>query len=140
MTNLETQKRLAADILNCGKDRVWLDPNSQNDISEAITREEVRDLIENGSIDKKPKKGVSRGRVKDSKSKQGPGSRKGTKGARNPEKREWISKVRALRKELKKMRKEGDITPDEYRRLYRKTKGGEFDSIRQLRAYIEKRL
>lgn len=139
MTNLKTQKRLASDILGCGEDRVWFDPNSQDDISEAITRDEIKDLIDEGKINRKPKKGVSRGRARKH-SRQGPGSRKGKKGARSGKKKEWISKIRALRKELKKMREEDEITPSQYRKLYRKAKGGEFNSIRQMKGYKEKRL
>lgn len=35
MVSLRLQKRLAASILNCGKGKVWLDPNETNDISMA---------------------------------------------------------------------------------------------------------
>jgi len=27
MANLRSQKRLAASVLNCGQNRVWMDPN-----------------------------------------------------------------------------------------------------------------
>lgn len=37
--NLRTQKRLAASVLNCGKRKVWLDPNEVNEISNANSRE-----------------------------------------------------------------------------------------------------
>ena len=38
MTDLRNQKRLAADIMGCGKDRVWLDPEAQDEVADAITR------------------------------------------------------------------------------------------------------
>ncbi|MFB6282383.1 MAG: 50S ribosomal protein L19e [Halobacteria archaeon] len=143
MTDLSNQKRMAADLLDCGESRVWLDPNEQMEISEAITRQDVRELIEEGVIDRKEKKGVSRGRARERDEKRkyghqkGQGSRQGTKGARNPEKKDWQTKIRALRKELKKMRDEDEITATQYRELYRKAKGGEFRSVRYLRNYVE---
>lgn len=35
MVSLRLQKRLAASILKCGKNRLWLDPNEASDISVA---------------------------------------------------------------------------------------------------------
>ncbi len=38
MTVLRLQKRLAASILNCGKRKVWLDPNEIEVLSAATSR------------------------------------------------------------------------------------------------------
>lgn len=38
MVSLKPQKRLAADILKCGRGKVWLDPNEGNEISMANSR------------------------------------------------------------------------------------------------------
>ena len=35
MVSLKLQKRLAASVLNCGKNKVWMDPNEVNEISMA---------------------------------------------------------------------------------------------------------
>lgn len=143
MTDLRNQKRLAADIMGCGKDRVWLDPEAQEDVADAITREDVRELIEEGVVREKRKKGVSRGRARERDEKRkyghqkGPGTRKGNKGARSDPKDEWKSGVRALRKELRRMKREDEIDATEYRELYAKAKGGEFGSVRYLRNYVE---
>jgi large subunit ribosomal protein L19e len=143
MTDLTNQKRLAADIMGCGEERVWLDPESQGDVADAITREDVRGLIEDGIVREKRKKGVSRGRARERDEKRdyghqkGPGTRKGRKGARSDPKDEWKSGVRALRKELRRMKREDEIDASEYRDLYAKAKGGEFDSVRYLRNYVD---
>ncbi|MDZ7688008.1 MAG: 50S ribosomal protein L19e [Halobacteriales archaeon] len=143
MTDLRSQKRLAADIMGCGEKRVWLDPDAQDEVAEAITREDVRGLVEEGIIREKRPKGVSRGRARERDEKRkyghgkGPGTRKGKKGARNPRKDEWKSGIRALRKELRRMKDEEEIDPSEYRDLYAKAKGGEFDSVRYLKNYVE---
>lgn len=143
MTDLKNQKRLAADIMGCGKDRVWLDPEAQDEVADAITREDVRELIDEGMVREKRKKGVSRGRARERDEKRkyghqkGPGTRKGKKGARSDSKDEWKSGVRALRKELRRMKREDEIDASEYRELYAKAKGGEFGSVRYLRNYVE---
>lgn len=38
MVSLELQKRLADDILKCGRGKAWLDPNEGNEISMANSR------------------------------------------------------------------------------------------------------
>ena len=143
MTDLRAQKRLAADVLDVGKNRVWFDPDSQADISEAITREEIRDLVDDGLIRAKDARGNSRGRARERNAKRayghrkGPGKRRGTKGARQNSKEEWTSKIRAQRRKLRELRDQGEITPTQYRQLYRKAGGGEFRSVRYLLNYID---
>ncbi|MCU4743556.1 50S ribosomal protein L19e [Halobacteria archaeon AArc-m2/3/4] len=143
MTDLRAQKRLAADVLDVGKNRVWFDPDAQGEISEAITRDEIRDLVDQGTIRAKDARGNSRGRARERNAKRayghqkGPGKRKGTKGARQNEKEHWQDKIRAQRRKLRELRDKGEITPTQYRRLYRKAAGGEFRSVRYLLNYIE---
>ena len=144
MANLAKQRRIAADVLKVGVDRVWIDPESTSDVEEAITRADIRDLIEEGVIKKKPKKGVSRGRArvralkKSLGRRKGHGSRKGTQGARRSRKRQWIIRIRALRRRLKELRAEGIIDKTMYRKLYNKAKGGEIKSVARLEAMIKK--
>ena len=38
MPSLKLQKRLAASVLDCGKKKIWLDPNEVNEISMANSR------------------------------------------------------------------------------------------------------
>jgi len=142
MTNLSAQKRLASDILDVGKDRVWFNPERQGDIADAITREDVRELVEEGAITAKDKKGNSRGRARERKEKQayghqkGAGSRKGKAGARQNEKKDWESRIRAQRKKLRELRDDGTLSKSVYRDLYDKAGGGEFDSVADLQRYI----
>jgi large subunit ribosomal protein L19e len=143
VTDLKSQRRLAAKIMDCGENRVWMDPDSQGEIAEAITREDVRELVQQGIIREKRKKGVSRGNARERDEKRayghqkGPGTRKGKAGARSDPKDEWKSGIRALRKELRRMKEDEEIDASTYRDLYGKAKGGEFDSVRYLRNYVE---
>jgi large subunit ribosomal protein L19e len=143
MSNLSNQRQLASRILDCGLDRVWFDPEASEEIASAITREDLRGLIEKGTIKAKPIKGVSRGRARavDEKRKyghrKGHGSRKGKKGARNPRKEQWVKKIRALRRKLKELRDDGSLDKSVYCRLYRKAKGGEYRSVAHLESHLE---
>jgi large subunit ribosomal protein L19e len=145
MPDFRTQRRLAASELGSGQSRVWIspDPDVAGEIADAITREDIRTQIEAGNLKAQPKKGNSRGRFRARAAKRayghkkGPGRRKGAKGARNPSKEQWISKIRALRKRLKELRDGEQIDRHAYRLLYRKAKGGEYRSIAHLNAYMK---
>jgi large subunit ribosomal protein L19e len=136
--NLTTQKRLAADILKVGVNKVWIDPETVEEVSRAITRESVKQLIDSGAIKAKPKKGISSFRSKkiaEQKSKgrrKGRGSIKGAKGARNPKKKAWMTTIRALRTDLRENR---EINKTSYRKLYRMAKGGAFRSKSYMKTY-----
>ena len=66
MPGFTTQRRLAASELNIGESRVWINPDPElaGDLSDAITREDIRSQIKDGNIKAKPKKGNSRGRIR----------------------------------------------------------------------------
>jgi len=143
MSDLTAQRRLAADVLDVGKNRVWLDPDRTDDIADAITREDVRDLIDEGAIRAEDAKSNSRGRARERAAKRayghrkGAGSRKGKAGGRQNTKEQWQSKIRAQRATLKELRDEGELSASEYRSLYDQASGGEFDSVADLKRYIE---
>ena len=139
--NLTTQKRLAASILKVGVNRVWIDPEEIEEVSRAITRDSVRQLIDQGIIKAKPETGISSYRskkIKEQKAKgkrKGRGSIKGAKKARNPKKKAWMTTIRALRGELKDMRDAEEIDPTTYRKLYKMAKGGAFRSKSYMKTY-----
>jgi large subunit ribosomal protein L19e len=140
--NLKNQRRMAAQILKCGENRVWMDPNRLEDIEDSITRADIRTLIASGTIAAAPKKGISRGRAKHVKSqkakgrRKGHGSRKGTANARRPSKKHWEQTIRALRRRLREHRDAGRITKSVYREYYRKAKGGMFRSVAHLDSHL----
>ncbi|MHA2359390.1 MAG: 50S ribosomal protein L19e [Candidatus Thorarchaeota archaeon] len=142
---LTTQKRLAADVMKVGKSRVWIDPEFEDEISLAITRDDIRRLIDEGAIQKKPIRGVSRGRArhklrqKRKGQRSGPGKKKGKATSKLSSKDRWMMKIRPLRKELRKLRNDGKITSRVYRELYLKAKGNAFRNTAHLRTYIAER-
>lgn len=134
MPGARNQRRMAAELLKCGVNRVWVDPTRIEDVERAITRGDVRGAISEGSIVKKPVQGISRSRkahLKNQRSKgrrRGPGSRKGAKYARTPRKETWMKTIRAVRSRLRELRDSKVIDRAAYRRFYRQAKGGVFKS------------
>ena len=142
---LNAQKRIAAEILDCGENRVYFDPYLVDEIKMAITREDIRNLIKEGVIRKKYKKGISNYRKKKDHERKkkgrgtGLGKRKGKKGARTPKKRAWIKRIRPIRRELKKLRDRKLISKTNYRKLYKNAKGGMFHSVAHVNRYIDEK-
>jgi large subunit ribosomal protein L19e len=138
MTDLASQRRLAAQILKIGQNRVWIDPERMDDVDGAITREEVRKLIHEKVIVSLPEKGVSRSRAKIIREKKrkgrrsGPGSITGAGHAKVTKKEAWMIKIRSLRRKLRELKASRIITEATYSQYYRMAGSGRFESIAEL--------
>jgi len=134
MPDLSNQRRMAAALLKCGEGRVWIDPASQEDLADAVTRSDVRKAIKARVIRRLAVKGTSRVRARRhalevSKGRHsGPGSRRGTPSARFTKKERWMRRIRAQRKLLDELRRSKKIPVAVYRAFYRRAKGGMFRS------------
>src|SRR5512138_3275564 len=130
MTDLSGQRRLAAQILKVGQNRVWINPERMDDVDGAITREEVRKLIHEKVIVSLPEKGVSRSRAKIIRSKKilgrrsGPGSIKGAGYAKVTQKQAWMIKIRSLRRKLRQLKASRVIAETTYSQYYRMAGSG----------------
>ncbi|MBU0757243.1 MAG: 50S ribosomal protein L19e [Nanoarchaeota archaeon] len=139
---LNVQKRLAADIIKGSSKRVRLDTSRLEEIKEAITKVDIKALIEDKAITIKPKRGISKGRARKAHAqkkkglRRGQGSRKGTANARDNKKKIWMNKIRLQRKFIRELKEKEIITCKEYRELYNKTKGGFFRSRRHIKLYL----
>lgn len=145
MTNISSQKRMAAEILKCGVTRIKVsDTQSAKDaIDEALTREDVRGLIRKKYLIKKQVKGQSSAGAKKIKAqkkkgrRKGKGSRKGNIGARESKKKKWVKSVRALRVLIKDLRDTGRLERSNYRLIYRRVKGGMFRNRKHIMLYLK---
>ncbi len=139
------QRRLAAAALGCGLNRVRIttDPAEQENIFDAITREQVRELIRRNVITMREERGVSRGRArmralqKRKGRQRGHGTRRGSANARAPRKTQWIGTIRRLRAYLRELKTQGRIDVHTYRRFYRQAKGGMFKSKAHLTQQLQ---
>ncbi len=139
------QRRLASEILGCGINRVRIttDPAEQENIFDAITREQVRELVRRNVITKREEIGVSRGRGRAREAqrrkgrRRGHGTRRGTANARAPRKGQWMATIRRLRAYLRELKAQGRIDVHTYRRFYRQAKGGMFKSKAHLTQQLQ---
>lgn len=142
MADLRNQRRLAADVMKVGENRVRIDPDRLEEVAGAVTRGDVRKLVKAGVIKRVQKTGVSRGRgrhldrQKAKGRRTGPGSRKGAMYARLPRKDRWMALIRALRDELRGLREKEAIDRSVYRDYYRRAKGGQFRSRAHMVAHM----
>ena len=140
MADLANQKRLAAAVMKVGQSRIRIDPDRGEEVASAVTRADIRKLVSGGVITSVQKAGVSRGRGRKLRSQKakgrrtGPGSRKGAANARPPSK--WISRIRALRDELRTLRETGAIDASAYRDYYVRAKGGQFRSRAHMKSHM----
>lgn len=144
MTNLASQRRLASEILKIGQNRVWIDPDRVDDVEGAITREEIRKLIHEKIIIRRPEKSVSRSRAKLVREKKrkgrrtGPGSHGGSGYASAvPKKELWMRKIRSLRRKLRELKASHVITEKTYTQTYRMAGSGRFESIADMERYLK---
>jgi len=134
MAKLKTQKRLAAEMFNVGINRVWLDPTRLTDISQAITKADIAQLIKEGVIKAKS--------VKGKKKRAGHAERKvrigKTRKKVRKKKERYVNLIRKLRRYLEELKQKGIITANEKGYIRRLAKAGQFKSRRHLKEYIKK--
>ncbi|MDE1855998.1 MAG: 50S ribosomal protein L19e [Candidatus Micrarchaeota archaeon] len=128
--SLKFAKRIASQVTKRGGSAIRFKPGSQSEIAKAITREDIKKLISDGSIIVlKPKHNVSmRSKILRQKRaegrKRGQGRRKGTAKARIG--LGWEKKVRSQRIFLKELRNEKKLDRKSFRTFYLLIKGNAF--------------
>jgi large subunit ribosomal protein L19e len=142
VVNLRAKKRLVSRVTGAGIHRIWFDAEHVDDITDAITRENIRSLLTANTIKVKPFKGTSRGRAKLKRIQKGKrgttaGSKKGRKGARVGKKQVYVKKVRSLRYLLKVSKDREEITNPQFWSLYKKISGNTVRNKAHLRLLID---
>jgi len=131
--NLRKKKNLAARILKTGKGRIVFVESRLDEIKEAITKQHIRELKQDGAIIIKEKKG-RKNRLQKKKKKRSPGNiRKKV----NKRKKEYITMVRKQRAYVKEMKKQGKISGEEFKNIRKKIRNKDFKSKAQLKEYIK---
>lgn len=145
VVNLKTKRRLVARILGVGANRIKFDSEYLDDVTDAITRDNIRSLLTANIIEVRPIKGTSKGRAHHKKSqrrKRGTkqGSKKGAKGTRIGKKQVYVRKIKALRHRLKVSKGRKEITNQDYWKLYRQVGGNQVRNVAHLRTLIDETL
>ncbi|MBI4043792.1 MAG: 50S ribosomal protein L19e [Candidatus Diapherotrites archaeon] len=123
---------VAARMLKVGVSKVWVDPVQSKRVGEAMTKEDVKELIAQRVIRKRQDALHSRARArwlrmqKRKGRRRGHGRRSGLKSARMGKKRSWIARVRAQRAKLKELRSTGKVDSNAYGVIYKQIKGNHF--------------
>ncbi len=138
--SIKTVRRIASDILHTGENKIKIKPDETAKVKEALTRDDVRSLIQDGLVYKTAKQGVSRAGAKERQKQKKKGRQKGAgkkKGRiKKLPKKQWISRCRIQRTILLYLSKNKLIEPSERQNIYYKIKGGYFRSKKALVNYI----
>ncbi|MEM4366622.1 MAG: 50S ribosomal protein L19e [Candidatus Anstonellales archaeon] len=131
---ISTTKRIAADMLGVGVNRIRIKPEGLERAEHALTREDVRGLIKEKlvyALPVHPKRTERRVRRKRA------GSRKGAKHTRSGRKAKWMAKIRSQRAFIAKLFKEGKIDRKAKNLLFLKAKGNAFKGKKALLHYAQ---
>jgi large subunit ribosomal protein L19e len=128
---LASKKDLAARTLNVGKSRVVFNKERLDEIKEAITKQDIKDLLKDKAIIVKEIKGTKK-KVK-RKTRRRLGS---VKKKVNTRKKEYMTITRKLRAYIAQLRKHGTIKTEEFWNLRKEIRARNFRS----KAHIKERI
>ena len=129
--DLGKKKALAARTFNVGKERIFFVPSRLDEIKEAMTKQDIRDLHREKAIVVKEIKG-RRTKIK-KKTKKGDGSKK--KNIKN-KKKTYMVLTRKLRRYLKDLKSQGKITKEESKSMRKKIRSKDYRSKAHLKLQI----
>lgn len=130
--NLKKKKQLAAKTLKVGKERIlFLGPRIE-EIKEAITKQDIRELKKDGAILIKEIKG--RKKIIKSRSKRGVGK---IKKKVNKRKKDYVRLTRKLRGYVYDLKKQGRISKEEVKDIRKKIRNKVFKNKHHLEEYLK---
>ncbi len=129
--NLSKKKSLAVKTLKVGKDRILFVKSRLEDIKEAITKQDIKDLQKDGAIIVKDVKGRKKNLKKKIKRSTGNIRKKV-----NKRKREYITMTRKLRKYVKELRNQGKLSREESQDIRKKIRNKYYKSLGNLKENI----
>ena len=128
--NLGKKKKLAKRTFGVGEDRIVFVESKIEDIKDAITKQDIRDLHSRGAIILLEKKG--RKNVKKKRSRSTGNVRKKVK----RKKQEYTKLTRKLRKHLGSIKSQGKISIEEHKELSKKVRNRDFRSKSHLNEHL----
>ncbi|MEM0465222.1 MAG: 50S ribosomal protein L19e [Candidatus Pacearchaeota archaeon] len=131
--NLKTKKILAAKTLGVGKNRIYFDPERLSEIKDAITKQDIIALNQEGLIKIKPVKGRKKIEKRKRKRKRGPGK---IKMKIKKRKQNYVKLTRKLRRYIKGLKQKGVIDRELYWEIRKKIKTKTFKSLSNLKEFL----
>ncbi len=128
---LDKKRNLAARTLKVGKERIMFVMSRLEEIKEAITKQDIKDLYKDGAIIIKEVKG--RKKIVKRKRKRGPGK---IKKKVNKRKQEYVKMTRKLREYVKTLKEKGKLSREEIIEIRKRIRNRKFHSLANLKEYI----
>lgn len=131
MSKLNKKKELAARTLKAGKNRIVFVNSRLEDIKEAITKEDIRELQKDKAIIIKNKKGRKKNTNK--KTRKSPGNIRKKVRTR---KKDYMILTRKLRKYVAELKNQGKLTAEEVKKLRKEIRNKAFRSKAHIKEII----
>ena len=126
-------KQLAIKTIKVGKARIVFNANRLDEIKEAITKQDVRDLVSDKAIIIREIKGTRKKVKRKTRRRQG-----SIKVKVNTRKKDYMTLTRKLRNYLSELRKHGTISQEKFLKLRKEIRAKAFRSKAHLKERIEK--
>jgi len=126
--NLKNKKKMISRVLGVGLDRIALNTSRLSEIKEIITRQDARELTQEGVIRIKEGKGRTSKEARKTKKRFGK-----KKKIVNIRKREYVRLTRKLRAYVANLHEKEKISKEKYYELRKKIKAKNFKSLAHLR-------
>jgi len=130
---LDKNKELAVRALKVGKARIVFNINRLDEIKEAITKQDIRDLVSSGAIKVDEIKGRKTKRKRKTRRRIG-----SVKIKVNTRKRDYMTITRKLRSYLLDLKKRNAIPADVYKQMRKEIRLSSFKSLAQMKDRIAK--
>jgi large subunit ribosomal protein L19e len=131
--NLQKKKDLAVRSLNVGRSRIIFNTSRLEEIKEAITKQDVRDLLQAEAISVKEVKG--RKKITKRKTRRRAGS---IRKVPNTRKQDYVKLTRKLRRHLSNLKARGEITQETFIQLRKEIRASSLKSLSQLKEKLAK--
>jgi len=130
--NLRNKKSIATKALKVGRERIVFLPSRIDEIKEAITKQDIRDLKQEGAIVVKEVKG--RKKVKKRTKVRGVGK---VKKKVNKRKQEYVKATRKQRKFVAGKKLMGELSREETKDIRNRIRNRKFSSLRNLKEHVK---
>ena len=128
---LDLKKNLAAKTLKVGRDKVQFDNTRLDEIKEAITRQDIRDLLASNAIKIKENKGRKTNVKRNNRRRTGK-----VKMKVKTRKQDYVKMTRKLRAYIKELKKQGKMDVEEYKDKRKKIRNKIYKSKRNLKEHL----